>query len=248
MVLNKLPYQAKATHGPIVSDAMLTGEPATPDNSAAVSRLIRQTKVQVAKESDGATREGLLTSLIERLARFGISREKDHQLVKQSFEQWQEANKLNVGVDTRHLGTKKQNLARILDGKEIARLYDERERKELEKTQKRARGETRASKRASTVPLRSSLANTLPHPRRKHRQTRFQTPSPPPIDLESDEEVSIDDSILSTITVQTPAPTIPIPPLGRPTPTPKSPLPPMRCISRGPTPISPGRRTLRPRR
>lgn len=92
-----------------------------PYNSAAVSRLIRYTKLQIAQENDSTVRENLLTSLIDRLVRlvqFGSSQEKDYQLVERSFKQWQEANQLNVRAGIRHLGSDKQNLARVLDGRD----------------------------------------------------------------------------------------------------------------------------------
>jgi len=138
IVLNKLPQQVKSPHGPNVLDIL--GEPATPKNSSNITRLMRQTKLQIAKESNPTVRQDLLTSLVDRLARFGIARDADHKLVEQTFEQWRKANNLNTRVDGRHLGSKKQNVARVLDGEEIARLYDEREKKDLAKKEKKAKG------------------------------------------------------------------------------------------------------------
>ena len=102
------------------------------------------------------------------------------------------------------MGSKKQNLARVLDGKEVARLVEEREKKDLAKSQKQ-------SQRRRTTKLPTST----PPPalrKRTYKRTRFHTPSPPLSDLGSEAEVSSDDSILSTITVQTPTPFTPIQP------------------------------------
>ena len=45
---------------------------------------------------------------------------------------------MNVRVDGRHLGTKKRNLARVHHEQVIAKLYHEREKKDLLRWQKKA--------------------------------------------------------------------------------------------------------------
>lgn len=202
---------------------------------------MRQTKLQIAQTSNSVDREDLFTTLVDRLVRFGIAKDADHKLVEQTFNQWREANKLNTQVDGQHLGSKKQNLARVLDGDEIARLYGEREKKDLAKQQKKIRSGTGRA-RTTSQPI-----STPPPVRRKrtYKRTRFITPSPPLSDLGTEEEASSDDSILSTITVRTPVPPTP----SRPIVPPQCPSsPPRRCISRGPTPVSPARRLRRPRK
>jgi len=242
IILNKLPQQVKSPHGPNVSDIL--GEPATPKNSGDITRLMRQTKLQIAKENNPTVREVLLTSLVDRLARFGIARDADHKLVEQSFEQWREANNLNTRVDGWHLGRKKQNLARVLDGEEIARLYDERVKKDLAKKEKKAKGGKTGARTTSQV------ISTPPPPRQKrtYKHTRFVTPSPPLSELDNEEVGSSDDSILSTTTVHTPAPPTPFQGALPPPSTPCPPRPPRRCISRGPIPVSPAQRVRRPRK
>ena len=119
IVLSKLPQVGKDRHKPHVLAIMSARELGTLHNPAAVTRIIRQTKVQIAKEEDPIIRENFLESLVDRLARFGIKREKDYELVERSFAQWREANQLYATVDTRHLGTKKQNLAKFWMGKRL---------------------------------------------------------------------------------------------------------------------------------
>jgi hypothetical protein len=42
---------------------------------------MRQTKLQITKESNPTVRQDLLTSLVDWLARFGIACDADHKLV-----------------------------------------------------------------------------------------------------------------------------------------------------------------------
>ena len=66
----------------------------------------------------------------------GIARERDQQLVEKSFEQWRETHFKNAKQDGRHLGKKELKLGRILDGQEIAKLYQAREDADQQKESK----------------------------------------------------------------------------------------------------------------
>ena len=137
IVINKLPFQRrphlahdKAKDVLLKVPSMLLG---TQQNSGAIARLIRQTKLQVTKHNNHTVREDLLNNLIDLLAKFSISCERDQELVERTFQQWRETNKLNTKVDGHHLGTKTDKLARVLDGKEIAKPYEAQEKKDLAK-------------------------------------------------------------------------------------------------------------------
>ena len=141
ILIGKLPFQRRPhlAHDN-AKDVLLKVPPTplvTPQNSGAIARLIRQTKLQDTKHNDHTVREDLLNNLIYLLARFGISRDRYQELVERTFQQWREANKLNTKVDGRHLGTKTDKLARVLDGKEIAKHYEAREKKDVAKQQRR---------------------------------------------------------------------------------------------------------------
>ena len=200
-MINKLPFQRRPHRAhDNAKDVLLKVPPTplgTPQNSGAIERLIRQTKLQVTKHNGHTVREDLLNNLIDLLAKFGISRERDQELVERTFQQWREANKLNTKVDGRHLGTKTDKLARVLDGKEIAKLYEAREKKDHAKQQRKPKPRAAKSRDSSQRPSHQST----------YKRTRFQTPIPSLVDLQSDSEtdnepdVSHDESILSTITV-----------------------------------------------
>jgi len=89
VVLNKL-QSAKEM---VRTDISLQGQPPpTPKNSSQVAHLVRQKKLELQQETDPETRGSILEDLVDQLARFGIARERDQQLVEQSFAQWREAN------------------------------------------------------------------------------------------------------------------------------------------------------------
>jgi len=127
------------------TDISLPGKPPpTPKNSSQVARLVRQKKLELQRETDPETRESILVDLVDQLSRFGIARERDQQLVKQSFTQWREANLKNTKQDERHLGKKELKLGRILDGEEIAILVEAREEADRKKTVTQATNAQRA--------------------------------------------------------------------------------------------------------
>ena len=70
--------------------------PATPNNSQAMTRLIRQRKLLLQTTLPSEQQAEIVNQLIDLLQRFGIARERDYQLVEQTFIQWRETNKLNI--------------------------------------------------------------------------------------------------------------------------------------------------------
>ena len=78
-----------------------------------------------------------------------------------AFQEWKEANNLNIKKDFQHLG-KGKNLTRVLDGETIAQLYKEREAAEdnsKEQTRKRVHTANANGKRSTK---RSTVRNIQP--------------------------------------------------------------------------------------
>ena len=94
VVLNKLTTTLK--NSPPPNHVISTPLPATPNYSQAMTRLIQQRKLLLQTTLPSEQQAEIVNQLIDLLQRFGIARERDYQLVEQTFIQWRETNKLNI--------------------------------------------------------------------------------------------------------------------------------------------------------
>jgi len=150
----------------------------------------------------GATvdKEALL-DVIERLERFGIATDKDRDFERVTFAKWQETAKLAAPKDKRRIG---KGYGEVIDGKKLARLYQERQATDLKQAEKKRAKQAKVTlaKQALRTPARSSGA----------KKVTIQSP----IEIESsdselgawdtDASSSSSASTWSVITVSTPLP------------------------------------------
>jgi len=183
-------------------------EPPTPRNTAALHRRVRQA-TQRLKSKDADLNRAELAYLIQQLQNFGIAAEKDRELERKTLQQWQEAQKLEAKVDKRELG---RSHGRVMDGKTLKELYLEREAAEAKKKKQQKKPLNQPNKRLQCSPTQTRQQSG------KRKAVSFVTISSSDgeesisgdelDEWDSDLEtlsISSDSSILSTITLATPA-------------------------------------------
>ncbi|KAF8474094.1 hypothetical protein BDZ91DRAFT_827944 [Kalaharituber pfeilii] len=172
-----------------------SGPPATPKDSSAAARLIRQRKLLLQQHLREQEKASIIDNLIEKLQHFGIARERDYELVKHTFEKWKEENKLNVRKSKKELGSK---LGRVLDGATLEELVTARALKDQLEQERKS-----APKRQTGKKARPSQRQQKPR-QRKARFSNSSSTSTTSSDSESSSNSSDSISVHSTITLFTP--------------------------------------------
>ena len=101
-----------------------------------------------------------LLHVIECLERFGIAADKDWDLQRATFAKCQETPRLAAPKDKRHIG---KGYGEVIDGKTLARLYQERHSADLKRAEKKQAKQAKAElvKPAIRTPAHSSRAKKV---------------------------------------------------------------------------------------